>query len=217
MPDQPIIRIALADDHTLLRKSLAGILNRSDGLTVVAEASDGLELRKLIEGLSEPPTVCILDVNMPHGGYEALTDLKQRFPSLRFIILTMLDHEMLVLKMFRAGASGYIMKDQDPEELVRAIWAVAAGGCYFPGETGHRMMSKLQMDRSRQSEITLSPQEERFLRLTPSDMPYKEIAQIMGVSERTVDGYREALFEKLKVKTRTGLALAALQMGYGEL
>ncbi len=213
MADLALVRIALADDHNLVRKGLAQLLDGTDGFAVVATAGDGKSLLEKLQQLKEPPTVCLLDMNMPNGGgYEALLLLKEHFPELRFIILSMLDHEMLVLKMFRAGASGYILKEQDPEELIQAIWTVAAGGYCFFKEMNTRMMRSLQSDAVMKQK-TLTAKQEQFLALVCTGLPNKSIATEMNVQENTVDGYREALFEKFKVNSRVELALVAIALG----
>jgi len=208
-----LIRVALADDHTMFRKGIVELLRTANKFEIVAEAGNGQELIDQIMALDEPPEVCLLDVNMPVlDGYKTLAKLKFEFPRIKFLTLSMYDHEFAIIKMLRNGANGYLLKEDDPEELKRAIEYIVDHDFYHSELT----TAHLQAMRSGSEEykpIKLNENEQTFLELCCTEMVYKEIARQMGLSVRTVEGYRDDLFAKLGVNTRTGLVIYALKHG----
>lgn len=208
-----MIRIALADDHTLFRKSLAHLLLEEADFEVVIEARSGNQLLAEIAQTRIVPDLCILDVNMPDGnGVETLRQLKESYPDVGVLILTMLDHEALILQMLRLGAGGFLLKEDEPEEMIRAVRSVVNDGFYHSELISDKMMRRVKGGKEMLPE-TVSARERTFLELCVSELVYKEIATEMGVSLRTVHSYRDSLFEKLQIKSRTGLALFALRAG----
>lgn len=210
---RPVIRVGLADDHAMLRHSLIAVLNESPRFEVVAEGGNGNELIEAIAKLKTPPDVCLLDINMPKlNGYDTLKFLHEKYKDMKFLILTMLDHEFVILKMLRLGANGYLLKEDEPKVLMRAIETVYEKEFYHTDlVNGHLItMAKSGADYRK---ILLNDQELKFLGLSCSELTYKEIADQMHVSARTAESYRDMLFDKLKVKSRTGLAIYALKLG----
>lgn len=211
--EQHVIRVGLADDHTMFRRGIISILNDSERFTVVAEGSNGKELIQAIEHLKTPPDVCLLDINMPKlNGYETLEYLRGKYPDMKFLVLTMLEHEFVIIKMLRLGANGYLLKEDDPNDLKRAIETVYERSFYHTDLVNGHLISIVQ-NGLEYKKIVLSDHEQKFLEYSCSEMTYKEIAALMKVSARTVEGYRDILFDKLNVKSRTGLAIYALKLG----
>ncbi len=208
-----MINIALADDHAILRKGVAEILSRFDNMAVIIEAGDGKELIAKLQAAGTLPDVCIVDINMPEmNGYETSVEIKKRWPQIKILALSMYDTELNVIKMLRSGANGYVLKDSDPEELRFAISEVYRHGFYHSELVTGRMLHILH-DPDNKVNAELNDRETAFLKLCCTELTYKEIADQMFLSPRTIDGYREALFKKLNITTRTGLAMYAIKAG----
>jgi two-component system invasion response regulator UvrY len=209
--------VALVDDHVLLRNGLASIIRNFQSHEVLFEADNGRQcLDKLEAGLI--PSIVLLDINMPEmDGYATALDIRNRFPGVRVLALSMYDTESSIIRMLRNGARGYILKDTDPGELQTALADVQAKGYYHSELISSRLMrlmNDLDNPEGQLKQMTaLNEREIEFLKLSCTELTYKEIADKMGVSPRTVDGYRDVLFEKLPVKTRVGLVLYAIRSG----
>jgi len=208
-----MINIALADDHAILRKGVAEILSKFDNMSVTLEAGNGKELLAKMETAAIIPDVCIVDINMPEmNGYETAAEIKKRWPQVKILALSMYDTELNVIKMLRNGANGYILKDSDPEELRFAISEVYRHGFYHSELVTGRMLHIIH-DSENRVNVEMNDRESQFLKLCCTELTYKEIADQMYLSPRTIDGYREALFKKLNITTRTGLAMYAIKSG----
>lgn len=208
--------IALADDHVLLRIGLAQ-LAESMGFTVLFQADDG---KACIDKLAAPPLpdVILMDINMPlMDGYTATQWLKENHPDIRVLALSMYDNEASIIRMLKCGAKGYILKDSEPAELKAAIDAVLAKGFYYSDLVSGKLIHAINKIDDGGSDVhalvKLNERETDFLKYACTEMTYKEIADKMFVSPRTIDGYRDALFEKLQVKTRVGLVMYAIKNG----
>lgn len=208
-------KIALVDDHTLLRKGLAALV-QSLGYEVLLEADNGKELITQITKNIIPDLV-LMDINMPvKDGYETTLWLRQNYAGIKVLALSMYDDEMAIIRMLKNGAKGYILKDAEPGELKIAIEAVLTKGFYYSDMVTGRMMRTItEMDENEQHHKSthLTGREIDLLKLACSEMTYKEIAAKMNLSPRTIDGYRDTLFEKLNIKSRTGLAIYAIKNG----
>jgi DNA-binding NarL/FixJ family response regulator len=208
--------IALVDDHVLLRNGLASLLTDLR-YSVVFEAGHGGEMmQRITAGLL--PQVVLMDINMPvMNGFEATHWLKQHHPSVKVLALSMLDDEASILTMIRNGAKGYVLKDCEPDELETAINAVLHKGFYHSEMVSGKLIQALSNgdDSSQQQALKpqLSEKEREFLQWICTDYSYKEIADKMNLSPRTIDGYRDTLYEKLEVRSRVGLALFAIRQG----
>ena len=208
-------KVALADDHTMLRKGLANLINSFEGFVVDIEAGDGKELIKKLNDKNLPDIV-LLDVHMPEmDGYETAEWLRANYPQIKILALSMMDSESVIIRMIKSGARGYILKDMEPSELKEALQAVITKGYYYNElVTGKLIFSinKLGNDEKEiQTLINLSDKEIQFLKMAATEMTYKEIADRMTVGVRTIDGYRDSLFEKLNIKSRVGLVLFAIR------
>ncbi len=208
-----MINVALADDHAMLRKGVAGMLSQFENIAVVMEAGNGRELIEKIQTAAKVPDVCIIDINMPVlNGYDTASEIRRQWPAIKILALSMYDTELNVIKMLRNGANGYVLKDSDPEELRVAINAVHKNGFYHSDVVTGRMLHILHDPEGRMN-VELSDRELHFLKFCSTELTYKEIADEMCLSPRTIDGYREALFKKLNITTRTGLAMYAIKAG----
>jgi two-component system invasion response regulator UvrY len=208
-------KVALVDDHILLRNGLAALVDSFSGYRVLFEADNG---KDLIEKLSQmgAPDIILLDINMPiMDGYETAQWLKAHYPAIKIMALSMYDQETAVIRMFRHGAKGYILKDTHPKILKEALETLRLKGFYFSEEISGKLVSSLNSmdseDINLQMILGLQDREIEFLKFACTELTYKEIADKMGVSPRTVDGYRDILFEKLNVRTRQGLVMFAIK------
>lgn len=212
-----MVKVALADDHILLRNGLAGLINGFDGYTVLFEANNGHDLMKTLDANNLPDLV-LLDINMPvKDGFETALWLKQNHPDIKVLALSMYDNEPSIIKMLRNGAKGYLLKDTAPKEFKTALDAVMSKGFYYSemvtGKLIHAVNNMDEPQQQKNSFSKLNEKETEFLKLACTEMTYKEIADKMFLSPRTIDGYRDALFEKLNVKTRVGLVMYAIKTG----
>ena len=210
--------IALADDHSLLRIGLAQLVE-SLGNTILFEADNGKELLDKLDPVNLPDIV-LMDINMPEmDGFQATQWLKTNHPGIKVLALSMYDNETSIIRMLKCGARGYILKDSEPAELKAAIHAVMEKGFYYSELVSGKLMHAInKMDDESEglkSLVPLNDRETDFLKYSCTELTYKEIADKMFVSPRTIDGYRDALFEKLHVKTRVGLVMYAIRNGIG--
>ncbi|MEO6723164.1 MAG: response regulator transcription factor [Ferruginibacter sp.] len=208
--------IVLVDDHVLLRKGLAELV-KNFGNEILFEADNGKDfIAKLQE--SKMPDVVLMDINMPEmDGYESCQWLKKNHPDIKVLALSMYDSESSIIRMLKSGAKGYILKDCEPTELKKAIIALVTKGYYYSDLVSGKLINAINKfdedgnDPARMEK--LNDRETEFLKYTATEFTYKEIADKMFVSPRTVDGYRDSLFEKLGVKTRVGLVMYAIRNG----
>ena len=203
------VKVILVDDHVLLRNGLANLINSFGGYQVLWEANNGKDFTQRLTPATAPDIV-LLDINMPEmDGYETALWLKKNYPLVKVLALSMYDNENAIIRMFKAGAKGYILKDCDPSELRAALDSIANRGFYYSEMVTGRLIHTINQldddDKPSKGLVQLSDREMEFLKLVCSELTYKEIADKMFLSPRTIDGYRDALFEKLNVKTRVGL------------
>ncbi|MBO0934918.1 response regulator transcription factor [Fibrella sp. HMF5335] len=207
--------VAIVDDHRLLAQALADFVNRSEDYTVLFCAENGQDLlRKLMHQTA--PDIVLLDVGMPiMSGPETAIALRDQYPLIRVLALSMLDDEASVVQMMQHGARGYLLKGCQPAELLQALDDIRTKGIYNSAFLTGRLLSQLNrpVPASPKTTHRLNDRELTFIRLACSELTYVEIADKMCVSARTVDGYRESVFEKLQVRTRVGLVLAAIRLG----
>lgn len=210
-------KIAIVDDHTLFRKGLSTLISELPSYSVLFEASNGKEFIEKIQGL-EVPDIVLLDITMPEmNGYETAKWIKFNYPSVKMLALSTMDTDESILRMVKNGVHGYLMKDSELEELKKAFESVLSIGYYYNDLVSRkiiRSVADLADDSSPLNILSkLTEREILFLKHCCSEKTYSHIASEMNVSERTVDGYREALFKKLNIGTRVGLVLYAIKNG----
>ena len=212
------IKVIVADDHVLMRNALSRLVGTLDGYEVLAEADNGRDLKNKIQQHLVPDIV-LLDVNMPEmDGFQTTQWLYKNYPHIRVLVLSMLSDEKTIIKMFRLGAKGYLLKNTDPEELKKALDAIVAKNVYLSEYVSDKLVSGLnkyaELD---EKPVLLNDREKAFLRWVSSELSYNDIAEKMNLSPRTVDDYRQALFTKLKVHSRVGLVLYAIRNALVEI
>jgi two-component system, NarL family, invasion response regulator UvrY len=213
------IQVAIIDDHTLLRTALARLVNSFDGYIVLLEADNGKDLRTRIMQ-HQVPDIVLLDVNMPEmDGFETTQWLHKNYPHIRVLVLSMLSDEKTIIKMFRLGAKGYLLKNTDHEELKKALDSVMDKNVYLSEYVSNKLVSGLHKDADKEENkpVLLNDKEKEFLRWTCTELSYREIAEKMYLSPRTIDDYRQSLFNKLKVHSRVGLVMYAIKNGITEV
>ena len=207
------------DDHVLLRSGLASLIRGFGEYEVLFEACNGKDLIRQLREFPRPDIV-LLDINMPDmDGFETACWLKRHYPEIKVLALSMYDTDISVVRMLKNGAKGYILKDIEAAELRTALDSIAEKGYYYTDNvTGKliHMITEHDEPRMHVRLLTLNQREVEFMKLVCTEWTYKEIADRMSLSPRTIDGYRDALFEKLDVKTRVGLAMYAVRNGIVE-
>lgn len=212
--------ITLIDDHELIRQGLASLINSFSNFRVLFEANNG---RDFIEKLkpSALPDLVLMDVSMPlMDGYETCNWLRVNHPGIKVIALSVMDDESAIIKMLKSGAKGYLLKNTRPEELRIAVESVIERGYHFNDLVSNKIINSINnsgnINKGTQ-EVRLTEREITFLRLACSETSYKEIGVEMNVSSRTVESYRDSLFEKLGLKSRVGLVLYSIKNKIFEL
>jgi two-component system invasion response regulator UvrY len=204
--------VFLVDDHNLLRNGMAELVAQFDGYWVSGQAANGKEFVEWLS-LGANPDIVILDVQMPiMNGEQTAQWLKANRPGIKILVLTMHDDEVNILRMIRAGVGGYILKDSDPTLLKIALDSMRDSGVYHSDLVANTLKRvALAEPESNASPIHFTTRELEFIQLACSDLTYKEIASKMDCGIRTVDSYRDEVFEKIGTKSRVGLALFAIK------
>lgn len=203
------IRVLLADDHAVVREGLRGFLALQEGIEVVGEAADGEEALVAAERLE--PDVILMDLVMPRvGGVEAMRRLRERLPRARVIVLTSFTDDEQLLPSLRAGAAGYLLKNVQPQELVRAIRTAHAGGALLDPMVAARLLDSLAAEPERER---LTGRERDVLALLARGLSNKQIAFELSLAEKTVKSHVSRILDKLGVDDRTQAALLAVREG----
>lgn len=215
------IRLLLADDHAILRDGLRALLSARPGLQVVGEARNGAELLTLLE--TTPADVVLMDVNMPVlDGFDTMPELRTRHPSLRVLVLSMLDHEKYVLRMLDAGAAGYILKNASIATIIHAIEEVAAGRRFLCSGIGLSLLHKLMLIDPQPAGaplaglppgLELTSRELEVLCLIAEGFTNQEIADKLFTSKRTTETHRQNILTKTQAKNTASLIKMALGWG----
>ena len=204
--------IVLVDDHVLLRNGLASLVTTLQ-YDVIMECSNGKELTEQLNQ-DNLPDLILMDINMPlMNGYETTLWLKNNYPEVKVVALSMYDDEQSVIRMIKNGARGYILKDTRPQDLHYALDSVLTKGFYYSDMVTGKFIHSMKEDKETSIISKLKSTEIEFLKLAATELTYKEIAQKMHLSPRTIDGYRDQLFEKLGIKSRVGLVIFAIKHG----
>lgn len=207
------IPIAIVDDHTLMSKALENMIAENPKYHVVMNQPNGEDFISELKKVSELPTVVLMDINMPYkNGIETTEWLTEHHPEIKVIALTMEDDEKVLIRMLKAGAKGYLLKDMQPSILFQAIDTVFEKGSFYTDFVAQKLL-KVQTEDAKNASLLsdLKEREKEFIKLACSELTYKEIADKMCLSPKTIDGYRDSVFVKLEIKNRVGLVLFALK------
>lgn len=210
------IKLCLVDDHKLFRKGLRSLIEMVCGnYEILFEADNGLDFQEKLKQ-NQSPDIVLMDVNMPSmNGFETVEWLKKNHPRIKVLVVSMIEKEDTIVKMLRLGVKGYLCKDVEPLELSEALSAIAKQGFYYTDFITGKLVHALQNNTDETSSVfgkgQISDREKQFLQLACSELTYYEIADKMFLSPKTIDGYRNSLFEKLQVKSRVGLVIHAIK------
>ena len=202
--------IIIVDDHKLFAQSLQILVDSFEGFEVSHLFENGLKLVDHLKSTDSFPDIILLDMRMPvMDGMSSMKWLQENFPDQKVLTLTMDQEDETIIKMLHLGSRGYLLKDIDPEEFEYALNAICRTG-YYSNKTISEALTK---EESKQKFEELSRRELEFLELACSELTYKAIADEMNLSPKTVENYRESLFQKLRVKSRVGLVILAIKEG----
>ncbi|NJN95242.1 MAG: response regulator transcription factor [Anaerolineales bacterium] len=210
-----MIRVLIADDHPIVRQGLRQILAGTTDMEVAGEAVNGQEALEQVR--RESWDVLVLDITMPgRSGFDILKELKYEQPHLPVLVLSIHAEEQLAVRVLKAGASGYVTKENAPNELVSAIRKVVNGGRYISPQVAEILAFGLNDNSQRPRHETLSDREFQVMQLMAQGKTLIEIAEDLSLSAKTVSTYRTRLMEKLDVKTNAELMRYALDLGLVE-
>jgi DNA-binding NarL/FixJ family response regulator len=204
-----MISVLLVDDHAVLRAGLAGLLEGQEDITVIGHVSDGRQGAELARQLR--PDVALVDLAMPViDGIETTRRIRELAPGTRVVILTAFSDRQQILGALDAGAVGYLLKDAEPEEIIRGVRAAAADQAPLHPKAAHTLLNRETPETTR----TLTPREREVLRLVADGLPNKQIARRLGIAEKTVKAHLTNVFEAIGVTDRTAAALWAHRNGF---
>ncbi|MGD2218050.1 MAG: response regulator transcription factor [Gemmatimonadales bacterium] len=210
--DAPVARIVLVDDHALVRRGLAEMIDRESDLEVCGEAADVSEALDLIE--TAEPELAIVDITLKEGsGLELIKQIKLRYPAVRMLVLSMHDEKIYAERALRAGATGYLNKEEPADKVIEAVREVLAGRIYLSGQMADRILQRLvdrESDLERSPIDALSDRELEVLELIGRGLTTSQIAKELHLSRKTVDTYRENLKAKLQLSTAAELVRFAV-------
>lgn len=202
--------VVIVENHLLFSQALEGLINDFKNFEVLYTCANGVDLITKLHGGSSQPNIVLMDINMPGlNGIETTRLLKKQYPDINVIVLSKEGNEETMVQMFNAGACGYLLKDIEKESFEIALNEVACNGCYYTKAIS-RILIRL-LNNNKQTKIDLKDRELDFIKHACSEMTYKEIAEKMFLSPKTIDGYRSHLFQKLQLRNRTGLVLYAIK------
>ena len=206
----PTVRVLLVDDHPIVRYGFSRLLASEPDLVVCAEAVDA---RTAIDALATAPDVAVVDISLgATSGIDLIRDLKQRLPEVQVLVVSIHDELLYAERALRAGASGYVMKHEATDKIVRAIRAVAAGGTFVSEDISGRLVQRVANGASSTSPLdTLTDRELHVLRLLGSGLGTRAIAEQLHVSIKTVETYRARLKEKMNLRSGTELVHFAVR------
>jgi DNA-binding NarL/FixJ family response regulator len=213
--------ISIVDDHTMFRKGLSSLINLFPGYRVLFDAGNGQDFIRQLQP-RHLPDILLLDIVMPEmDGYSTANWVRINYPEIKVLALSTMDAETSIIKMIRNGAKGYVLKDAEPAELKMAFDNVLSIGYYYNDLISRKIIQSVNLLTEDNNAIgifaKLNEKELSFIKLACSEKTYTEIAREMFLSERTIDGYRDALFKKLNLTTRVGLVMYAIKNGLVKL
>lgn len=209
--------IVIVDDHLLIAKALEGIIDNFEDFQVIGVAENGKDMIDKFESGQKIPDIILLDISMPlMNGFETALWLKKNHPNIKVMALSMQGDDNSVIKMIRNGAKGYLLKNTHPKDLEIALTKLSSDGFFYPDWASKIIFSNMNDEKNNEKKKKISEREKEFLTYTVTELSYKEIAEKMCCSPRTVESYRDQLGEKFNLKTRVGLAVFAIKNGFAE-
>jgi DNA-binding NarL/FixJ family response regulator len=213
-----VIKVAIADDHTLFRTGVKTTLSTRKDIQMVAEAENGMQLLNLLKHIK--PDVVLLDIHMPiMDGYSTLPEIKNLYPEIKVIMLSMNNDPSIITKMMEVGANSYLTKESDSETIYQAIKSCYEQEFYFNDLTNKALLNGLRMKKPQEipvHEVQLNEKETTILKLMCEEKSTKEIADMVDLSPRTVEAIRDKLKTKTGVKSMAGLVMFAVKAGIVE-
>ncbi len=205
-----IIRIAIAEEHTLVRTGIVSVIQSNPLFKVVIQASNGKELINNINALSSPPDVCIVGISMPvMNGFDTVAALKKQFPHIKCLVLTVFDHEYSIIKMIRNGANGYLLKTCTGDELLKAIEKIFNEDYYYSATASRKSFAVVKNNHL----PDLTEKEIEFLKYCCTSLTFDKIAEKMHISYHTACDYQKKVGDKLNLHGRIALAFFAITSG----
>ncbi len=211
--------VVIVDDHRMVCAAFQGMVSGFQNCDVLYTCSNGQELiRALSAGAKAVPDLILLDINMPvMDGFATMKELHAAYANVHVLVLSMNDDEASFLKMIDLGAHGFVSKLSTESDLHQAIEDVMTKGCFYTAEMADVLFRSMRSRKTRNGTPELSEREIELLKLIPTELTYAQIADRMNLSPKTIDGYRNALFQKLEVRSRVGLAMYAVREGHFEI
>jgi DNA-binding NarL/FixJ family response regulator len=208
------MKVLIADDHGIVRSGVKLLIDRQDDMEVVAEAEDGVDAVE--QAVRTKPEIAILDVSMPRmTGLQATHEIKKHLPDTQVLILSMHDDERYLFEALRAGASGYVLKHAADQDLVNAVRAASRGEPFLTSAAQQSLIRDF-LDRGGERPTELSPREQEVVKLIAEAHTNKEIAEILHLSEKTVESHRAHVLQKLGMRDRVELVRYAIRRGLVE-
>ncbi len=206
----------ITDDHQLFRQGLIAIMQGYDNIYLLGDAENGQDLLNQLETMDKKPDVILMDLNMPVlDGIETTKALKKKYPQIKVIVLTMEEDEKFIVHLIENGASGYLLKNTDPDEMLEAIHTVMEKGLYFNQHTSQALLSGLMSNKHTKvnlnDKLGLTKRELEILDMICHEHTNAEISGKLFISVRTVEGHRSSLLSKTGTKNTAGLVAFALK------
>jgi DNA-binding NarL/FixJ family response regulator len=208
------ISVVIADDHEIFRDGFRAMLNKYPEMKLVGEAENGKELIAIVEKLN--PDVIFTDIRMPvMDGIEATKQLLRNNPEVKIVALSMFDEDTLIMEMLEAGAKGYMLKNSHKDEIIEAIHHVSKGDNYYCKHTSEKLLSLIAKSSfnpyKKNNKLQFSEREIQIIKLICEQYANKEIAAMLNLSVRTIEGYREKIQEKAKARNSAGIVIFAIK------
>lgn len=211
--DNALVKIAVADDHSLFREAICAMIDTWENCKVIIQAVNGKQLLERITTQNQPD-LALIDIAMPEmNGYQTIKALREKFPDIKLMAISFYNSEEMVWQLIKCGAQGFVNKNDDINRLKKAIGEMVINGYYFSDHTATKMVKKAMQTGTLAIKNDLSEKEMVFLKYICTEKTYKEIAFDMGLAERQTEYLRNNLFERFNVCTRTGLAVIAMKKG----
>lgn len=202
-------KVTIVDDHTLLSQAISELVNSFEQFEAINSFKHGRELLEHLKNESTIPDIVLMDVNMPIlNGIETTALLREHYPKIKVLALSIEENEDTILQMLKAGAKGYLLKDIEKSVLELALLELVKVGVYYSNTVSNILVNAISKKKEKP---IFKERELDFIELACTELTYKEIAQKMFVSPKTVEGYRDSVYEKINIKNRIGLVLYALK------